>query len=273
MKTRPSRLGAASLLLSLFVVVSPALSAQAASLAPYRAAYVLKFDGSASGSGVVDGSGAMTAEYRETCEGWSVEQRIRMDLGNEEGETLATDTGYSSWESADGLTFRFNVRTMRNEETVEEFGGDAKLNGRGGAGTARFTSPDNRTMKLPSGTLFPMAHSMVLLKAAEAGKQRVFAIVFDGATKEGAAEVNAVIGKPILDPQSDKTPSLTAGAYWPVRMAFFDLDQDANDSMPHYELGMHMFGNGVAGDQLMDFGDFRMRAVLTQIEPLPKPKC
>ena len=271
MKILPSRPRAASAVLFLVMASLLAVPLQAADLAPYRAAYVLKYDGGSSGSGIVDANGAMTAEWRQTCEGWSVEQRIRMDLINGEGEALVTDTGYTSWESSDGLTFRFNVRTLRNEEVAEEFGGDAKLNGRGGAGTARFTIPDKRTMKLPGGTLFPMAHSEALLRAAEGGKKRFFATVFDGATKEGAAEVSAIIGKRGIVPQSEKSEPLTARPYWPVRLAFFDLG--SNEAVPHYELGMRMFDNGVAGDQIMDFGDFRMRAVLTEIEPLPKPKC
>ena len=154
MKILPSRPRAASALLSLVMATVLALPLQAADMAPYRAAYTLKFDGGTSG-GIVDASGAMTAEWRQTCDGWSVEQRIRMDLINGDGEALVTDTGYTSWESRDGLTFRFNVRTLRNEELTEEFGGDAKLNSRGRTGTARFTIPDKRTMKLPAGTLFP----------------------------------------------------------------------------------------------------------------------
>jgi len=271
MKILPSRRRAASAFLSLALSFVLAVPLQAADLAPYRAAYTLKFDGGGSGSGIVDASGAMTAEWRQTCEGWSVEQRIRMELINGDGDALVTDTGYTSWESSDGLTFRFNVRTLRNEELVEEFGGDAKLNGRGGAGTARYTLPEKRTMKLPPGTLFPMAHSELLLRAAEGGKNRLAATVFDGATKEGVAEVNAIIGKRGVVPQSEKAEPLTTRPYWPVRLAFFDLGSD--ETMPHYELGMRMFDNGVAGDQIMDFGDFRMRAVLTEIEPLPKPKC
>lgn len=271
MKIHSARRRAVSAVLSLVIVSLLALPLQAAQLAPYRAAYVLKYDGAPSGSGIVDANGAMTAEWRQTCEGWSVEQRIRMELINGEGEAMVTDTGYTSWESSDGLTFRFNVRTLRNEELTEEFGGDAKVNGRGGAGTARFSGPDKRTMKLPPGTLFPMAHSELLLRAAEAGKQRFFATVFDGATKEGAAEVNAVIGKRGVVAQGEKTEPLTTRPYWQVRLAFFELGSD--ESTPHYELGMRMFDNGVAGDQTMDFGDFRVRAVLTEIEPLPKPKC
>ncbi|MGE0094899.1 MAG: cell envelope integrity EipB family protein [Alphaproteobacteria bacterium] len=271
MKIFSSRHRAVSVALSLGMASLPAFPLQASDLAPYRAAYVLKYDGGTSGSGIVEASGAMTAEWRQTCEGWSVEQRIRMELINGDGEVLVTDTGYTSWESSNGLTFRFNVRTLRNEEMAEEFGGDAKLNGRGGTGTARFTIPDKRTMKLPMGTLFPMAHSEALLRAAEAGKTRLSATVFDGATKEGVAEVSAIIGKRGIVPQSENAEALITRPFWPVRLAFFDLG--SKEAAPHYELGMRMFDNGVAGDQIMDFGDFRMRAVLTEIEPLPKPKC
>lgn len=254
--------------LAVAAAISPA---SASDLAPYRAAYTLKLEGPTSGSAIVDARGAMTAEWRETCEGWAVEQRIRLELINGDGDSLVTDTGYTSWEAKDGLSFRFNVRTLRNEEVAEEFRGDALLGGRGKGGEARFTVPESRTMKLPPGTVFPMVHSEELLRAALEGKQRLVLVVFDGATKEGMAEISAVIGKRGVVPHSEKAEPLTTRPYWPVRMAFFDVKSTTPE--PHYELGLRMFDNGVAGDQQMDFGDFRVRATLTEIEALPKPKC
>ena len=53
----------------------------AADLAPYRAAYTLRLDSSASGATVVDAHGAMTAEWVETCDGWTVQQRIVLEPG------------------------------------------------------------------------------------------------------------------------------------------------------------------------------------------------
>lgn len=243
----------------------------AADLAPYRAAYILRLDGSASGATVVDAHGAMTAEWVETCDGWTVQQRIVLELINPNDDTLVTDTGFTSWESLDGLRYRFSLRTMRNEQLTEEYRGDAQMPGRGKIGEARYTVPESRTMELPAGTIFPMVHSAELVKAAEGGKQTLSYVVFDGATKEGMAEINAFIGARQKPDAKEKGDALTDRNSWPMRLAFFNAG--AKTAEPQYELSIKMYDNGVAGDQIMDFGDFRVRAKLLRVEPLPKPKC
>ncbi|MFO0998431.1 MAG: cell envelope integrity EipB family protein [Alphaproteobacteria bacterium] len=243
----------------------------AADLAPYRAAYTLRLDSTGSGASVVDARGAMTAEWAEGCDGWTVQQRIVLELVNANDEGLVTDTGFTSWESRDGLSYRFSLRTMRNDQLAEEYRGDAKIPGVGKAGEARYTVPENRTMALPAGTLFPMVHSAELVKAAEAGKHTLVVVVFDGATKEGMAEISAFIGGQQTPDAKEKGEALTNRSSWPVRLAFFNAGADAAE--PQYELSLKMYDNGVAGDQIMDFGDFRVRAKLLRLEPLPKPKC
>lgn len=243
----------------------------ATDLAPYRAAYTLRLDGSGTGAAVIDARGAMTAEWAEGCDGWTVQQRIVLELTNANDEALVTDTGFTSWESRDGLNYRFSLRTMRNDQLAEEYRGDAQFPGLGKAGEARYTIPESRKMPLPAGTLFPMVHSAELVKAAESGKQTLVVVVFDGATKEGMAEISAFIGQRQAPDSKEKDETLTNRISWPVRLAFFNAGADAAE--PQYELSLKMYDNGVAGDQIMDFGDFRVRAKLLRIEALPKPKC
>ncbi len=259
-----------AVLLSL-AVFGASVPARAAEMAPHRAAYVLRLDGPAGSGGVADARGAMVTDYAQACDGWTAEQRIVLELVNAEGEVLTTDTGFTSWESKDGLRYRFNLRTVRNGEVAEEYRGEARLQGAGKAGEARYALPQGRTVKLPAGIMFPMAHTVAMLKAAAAGRTLFAGVVFDGATKEGMSSINAVIGKVLPASAEDKANALSAGRSWNARLAFFDLS--ANAPAPMYELGMRMFENGVGGDQVMDYGEFRVRATLERLEPLPKPKC
>ena len=247
---------------------APAL---AVDLAPHRAAYSLKLEGAGQAGNILSARGAMVSEWGESCDAWTTEQRIVLELVNTQDDVLATDTGFTSWESKDGLRYRFSLRTLRNEEVSEEYRGDARLPAAGKAGEARYTLPAGQVVKLPAGTIFPMVHSRELAKAAAASRGRFAATVFDGATKEGMSQVNAVIGKAVAADDKDRKSPLTDRRSWNVRLAFFD--PGAKSPAPQYELGLRMFANGVAGDQIMDFGEFRVRATLEHLEPLAKPKC
>ena len=147
-----------------------------------------------------------------------------------------------------------------------------KLDGPGQGGSAQFEQPNGKTLKLPPAVLFPSAHTIALLRKAEAGENFMSQLVFDGATAENAVLVSAVIG-PKVDPDPDaakKSPLLNRPG-WRVRLAFFPADQKAEK--PDYELGMVLLDNGVSRDMIIDYGDYAIRAKLDDIEPLPKPGC
>src|SRR3546814_14946374 len=80
------------------------------------------------------------------------------------------DLGWNlvSWESKDGLRYRFYVRKFQNGEMYEELRGDARLDGAGKPGIARYTLPAPKQVELPVGPLFPPAPRLALLEAAAA---------------------------------------------------------------------------------------------------------
>ena len=62
-----------------------------------------------------------------------------------------------SWESKDGLRYRFNERRLKNGEPDEEVRGEARLDGPGKGGKADFTKPEATTLTLEPNVLFPTA--------------------------------------------------------------------------------------------------------------------
>src|SRR6202167_775006 len=187
---RPWSGGSAASLLVL--LLAPA--ALAPDIDPHRALYSLTLGAAESGSGVLGASGAMYYEWGETCDGWTVEQRFRLRTtyaesgGSELSSTLVT------WESKDGLRYRFNERRMRNGEVDEELHGEAHLDGPDKGGEAEFTKPQSATRTLAPGVIFPTAHTLVLIDRATAGDQFVSRQVFDGSSVENASQITAVIG-------------------------------------------------------------------------------
>jgi hypothetical protein len=251
-------------------------TASAVEIAPHRALYRLSLASTKSGGGVLGASGAMAYEWGETCDGWTVQQRFRLRLEYAEQDNVEVSSTLVTWESKDGLRYRFNERRLRNGDLDEEIKGDAKLDGKDKGGTADFTKPEAARVTLPTGTLFPTAHTVLLIERAQAGEQFVSRQVFDGATVENAGQITAVIGpelKPGPASKNEKLPKspLLDRPSWRVRLAFFPAN--GKSEQPDYELGMRLLDNGVSQDMLLDYGDYVIRATLDDIEALPRPSC
>src|SRR5690606_33391881 len=159
------------LLAAIALSAAPALSAAgAAPTAPHRASYVLTLKSAKSGSGIADVKGRMLFEIVDACDGWTVNQRLELRMLSNEAPELVTETSYTSWESKDGLRFRFDSRTTRNGVLAEEFRGSAELVDLESGGEATYTVPEQRKLKLPKGTLFPTAHTEAVIQRAAEGE-------------------------------------------------------------------------------------------------------
>jgi hypothetical protein len=267
-------LGAALLLLAL---ASPwrGAAAQEAVLTPHRAAYVLTLGAAKSGA-VAAIDGAMTVDWQESCEGWTMTQRMRFRIFDADGDTVENDISFSSFESRAGDAYRFTMRTLNDGEPIEELRGRATLAGRDKGGRAVFTDPAEEVIELPPGTLFPTRHTLLLIDAAQAGRRSWARPVFDGAAVDGAMEVNAAIGTP-LDPASAErgpgiAPDLLATRSWRVRLAFFRMD-DQGGGEPEYETEMRLYDNGVGSEFVFDYPEFSIRARLERLEAFARPRC
>jgi EipB-like len=271
------RLGAPGVgLLGLGIVglgLLPVAAATSAEISPHRASYTLSLGGSKTSSGVVDLDGAMYIEWQEVCDGWTINQRMRFQLTDSDGERTDNDINFSSWEAKDGLSYRFTLRSLRDGEVDETLRGRAVLDGKGKGGKAIFAEPEGLEIDLPPGTLFPTEHTLTLIRLAEKGENQVARMVFDGATRDGALEVNAIIGA--KTPETGAPPRIAAAVgarpAWHVRMAFFKTD-DRNGE-PEYETGLRLQDNGVGRDYTFEYPEFAIKSKLDLLEALPKPKC
>ncbi|MBF0169441.1 MAG: cell envelope integrity EipB family protein [Alphaproteobacteria bacterium] len=242
----------------------------AADLVPHLAEYALSLKSAKQGSGIAALKGRMQFRFADVCDGWTVENRTVMSFLEAEGEEVETQWSFVTWEAKDGLSYRFRVTSLRNGDMVQEIQGQASLEAPGGPGKVRLTKPEERTIRLPKGTLFPSAHTKLILSEAALGKTSLQRVVYDGASLDSPQEVNALIGSP-RKPQAKPSNPLLAGASWPSHMAFFDIK--AKDGLPAYELSLRYFENGIADDVIEDYGNFSVRSLLSKIDPLPRPDC
>jgi hypothetical protein len=247
----------------------------AVDLAAHRASYGVSLGSAKPGSGVVAVDGSMAVETAEACDGWTTEQRNKFTVHYaEDNPDLVLSAVFVSWESKDGLHFRFSQRETKNGELDKEVSGVGQLADKGKGGTVTFTKPNAATLDLAPGVLFPTAHTILLIERALAGEGFVGAKVFDGTSDDNANDVTAVIGAP------QDEAATAAGAVdspllrhrsWRAHLAFFPAD--GTSDQPDFELTMRLLDNGVSGDSLLDYGDFAIKAKLEQIEVLPKPSC
>jgi hypothetical protein len=248
------------------------VSAGAAEIAPHHALYSMSLGSTHGDAGVTGAGGTMAYQWGESCDGWTVEQRYRLKMAYAESSDVSISSNFVTWESKDGLKYRFNQKETRNGTDNDEIRGEAKLDGPDKGGTVNFEKPEAKTLKLPAGTLFPSAHTISLIDKAKAGENFISKLIFDGATMENAVLVTAVIGAKVEpDEESAKKSPLLNRPGWRVRLAFFPADPKAEK--PDYELGMLLLDNGVSRDMVIDYGDYAIRAKLDDIEALPKPGC
>ena len=132
-------------------------------IAAHRALYTMSLAHAKTDSGVTGAQGEMGYQWGETCDGWTVEQRYRLTINYSESQDVAIDSNFVTWESKDGLRYRFNQKETRNGQDSSEIRGEAHLDGPGKGGAVEFTSPEAKTIALPAGTLFPSAHTIHLI--------------------------------------------------------------------------------------------------------------
>lgn len=261
---------AATLVLAM---TAPGLAARAgaADLAPHRAVYAMGLSTVKPGSSIVAASGTMTYQIDDTCDGWVVENRIAMTYAYSEGGQMQSATDFITWESKDGLHYRFRMRKTRDGQVTEDIEGSADLKGKGQGGVARFIRPEPVRMTLPKGTLFPTEHTVRLLDLAHAGGRTLWRVVFDGSDVEGMYEVNALIGRQSSTLPAKAVSPLLGSPWWPVRLAFFPVK--ANESVPEFEMALAYQPNGVAREIVQSFKNFSLTGRLESIEPLPRRGC
>ncbi len=250
------------------LTVSPAAPAGAFQIVPHRAVYSMELAGSRS-SEVADVNGNMVFEWADACDGWAVTQRYRMTFLYANGEQSQVDYSLVTWESKDGLRYRFFARRREDGDEPQEVRGDATLDQPGGGGVARYSQPEDKTLALPPGTLFPTAHSLRLLERAEGGDWLVYAQVFDGSDDKGLFDVSAVM---VPRPAGDSDgPAAGARLRWGVSLAFYPSGSPAAE--PEHEQFVELRSDGVSEDLRFDYGSFAVHARLMKLEKLPAASC
>lgn len=259
--------------LALGLAAFTASSTAFAALESHRAAYRLKLDASHRMSGLAGVNGGLVIEWQRACDGWLSHQRLGFIAATDGGGDFSHDVRFSSWESADGSRMRYTVRSYDGDQLREEYMGNAHIDSAESGGMASFTRPDEREVVLPPGTVFPADHFNRIL--TEAGKGNGFTSheVFDGWGFDALTQVTSVIGRlrPYEPSSEAELPSKPDAEAWPVSMAYYSLAEQSD--LPEFEAKFMLTEEGVLQELLLDYGDFRLKATLSEFERLDEPAC
>ncbi|WP_323991309.1 cell envelope integrity EipB family protein [Nguyenibacter sp. L1] len=226
-------------------------------LAPHRAAYDLTL-ATIKGGDTVSASGTMTYAVTDACTAWSTQQELRLQTVSRSGGVTSLVSDYATLESKDGRHLVFRTVQTSDGRPVTRVMGEATTGPSGGE--IHYTQPVPHSVKLPAGTLFPMAHTAAIIRAAGSGAPSISPMLFDGTGDDGAQYTYVMLlgwGGP---PSSSGFPALAHLPSGRVHVAFYT--PSSHDMRPDYAIGMRYFANGVSDQLDMDFGDFTMRGTL-----------
>lgn len=260
-------------LLGAAVLAGAPAAVGAVDLQSHRAVYRMVLANAQRSSEVVSANGVMVYRFARGCDGWTVENRTFLRLLYENNVEADTLWSFASWESLDGLRFRFHARYEQDGRSLEKLEGEAVLEGREAGGTARFTQPPEKVIVLPPGTAFPTQHVRQMIAAAERGETTLSRVVFDGASLDNPYAVNAVFGR-LGEEAADalaKSAGLPVAPSWWTRMAFFPVG--GREEEPEFEMGAHYRADGIADQILQTFDRFSLEVRLRELELLPAPEC
>ena len=248
-------------------------AAEAAGFLPHRAVYDLSLAKSRLSGAMAQAAGKLEFEWADVCTGWTVSQRTRVRMATGEGRTVDFGWSLNALESHDGRSYRFFIRRINPDGTDEEVRGEARFPAPGARGQAVFDAPESRELRLAKGTMFPTAHSLLLMEAAAKGEMPLWRTVFDGSGDDGRFGVNVALTEVLAAdaPKGFESPLLRDQESWRLRLAYFGMDETVSE--PEHEQALRLYANGIVDEMLLDYGAFALRADLRVLEALPDLDC
>jgi hypothetical protein len=272
-------MGAAGLIAGACFAAAPPAEA-AAALTPHRAVYDLTLAKSRGKRSIEAVHGRILYDFSgNACEGYALQFRQVSEIDSGEGKKALSDLRAATWEEGDAKSFRFNSENKVNERVVDTVDGNA---GRDGSGVSvKLAKPQAKSFDLDAKIVFPTEHVRRVIEAAEAGKTLLELSVFDGSESgEKVFSTLAVIGTAIAP--GDKLPddaaagnrTLAGMKRWPVTISYFEQgNAKTGEQTPAYAIGFELYENGISRALTLDYGDFTVSGIMSQLEIKDAPAC
>jgi hypothetical protein len=250
-------------------------------LAAHRAIYDLSLGETRGDSQIAAVSGRIVYDFSgDTCQGYSLDFRQVSELDTGEGKVSTSDLRSTTWEGADAKDFKFKSQNFVDQNLVSSVDGHAEHDP---AKTAvSLEKPQQTSLNLDPGVVFPTEHMVRAIQAARAGKSILNFPVFDGSdTGDKVFNTLTVIGKKLepdernRDDAAAHEPKLAKMPRWPVTISYFDKGKadDSGEQTPVYSIGFELYENGISRALRLDYNDFVVEGKLTSLDFKDQKPC
>jgi hypothetical protein len=260
-----------------------ASAAATAPLVNHQAIYDLSLKASRRSPSVDSVRGRIAYSFAGTaCDGYTTDFRQVSEINSDNGKQLLSDMRSTSWEDADGKTYRFRVETRNNDAAPVVVEGTAE---RGPNGVlVAVKSPRPQTVVFAADTVFPTQQISRILAAAKEGKSLLKLNVFDGSdTGQKLYTTLTVIGQGVpgdrpptsIDPTSDNATMKTV-MRWPVTVSYYDSaanTRSSGEQTPAYSMSFELYENGVSRGLSLDYNDFVVTGAMSKFDIKDAKPC
>jgi hypothetical protein len=271
------------------VVVASCMGGKAASgvtagvpFLAHQAVYDLSLQTARGKASISDARGRILYSFSgSACDGYTTDFRQVSELESGESKTTVSDLRSTSWEDAEGKSYRFKIETRMNDASPAAVDGFAERNGK--TITVKLKQPKQKTFTLDEETVFPTEQVRRIIDAAKQGKSLLELIVYDG-SDDGEKVYNTltVIGQPIPGDRVPAKPDATSGSEplksltrWPVTVSYYDraVKSDAGEQTPVYAMSFELYENGVSRALVLDYNDFVIAGAMGKIDVKASKAC
>ena len=281
---RISRCETLALLLSAACLVPGVNTAQAApavSFVAHQAVYDLSLKTSRGNASVNSARGRILYNFAgSVCEGYSTEFRQVSQIDTGEDKTTTSDLRSTSWEDAEGKTYRFKIETRMNDTATSSVDGIAERDGK--TIKVKLKQPKAKTFTI-DGAVFPTEQVKLIIEAAREGKSVLELVIYDGS--DGGEKVYntlTVIGQPIPGTKVPATPDAATGnekfksqKRWPVTVSYYDraAQPKSGEQTPVYAMSFELYEDGVSRALVLDYNDFVIAGAMGKIDLKETKPC
>jgi hypothetical protein len=261
--------------------IGGAQAAPSVAFLAHQAVYDLSLKTSRGNTSVNSARGRILYNFAgSACEGYTTEFRQVSQIDTGESKTTMSDLRSTSWEDAEGKSYRFKIETRMNEADVTSVDGVAERDGN--TIKVKLKQPTAKTFTI-DGAVFPTEQVRLIIEAARAGKSLLELVVYDG-SDDGEKVYNTltVIGQPIPGTKEPTAPDAASGnstlksqTRWPVTVSYYDraAKPNAGEQTPVYAMSFELYEDGVSRALVLDYNDFVIAGAMDKIDVKETKPC
>ena len=255
-------------LLSVFsiIVTSPSFGIK---LLSHKATYTLNVEDIEENSFLEGGQGQTYFEIIEKCDGWNVKEDYVLVYELPEKKMTNSYSRYSTFENFLGTKHSFELNEKSELNGDNSYQGFIEKNNINISGSVINNSI--KQLSFNKDTLLPLEHLKKLIEAAK-NEKKIFTkkVFFGNEDKEYIKIVSAFIGKKQKS-KFKKFDYFKNKIIWPMKIAFYK--ENTKSENPDYEISLDLDEYGVVHSYQVDYGNFKIKAVLKDFNVLQKENC